>query len=264
VTTLTEVRGVELTETRYEKEDRIAFVTLDREHAANAFNVKMCQEMEAIWTDVRDDDDVWVAVVTGSGTKYFCTGVDVKESRTRPMGHVWLPIARLMEHLYKPIVCAVNGICCGGGLHNVCDTDIVIGSEDAQFFDPHVNVGLISGWEPIGLSRRIPLNYVLRMALQGRSYRLDAEEAQRIGLLTEVVPAERLRDRAEEIAREVLKNSPLAVRYSKQAIMEGLNLGLRDALELSGYILKEVWDTEDRMEGAQAFAEKRAPVWKAR
>lgn len=264
MTIVTEVGGVELTETIYEKRDRIAFVTLDREQAANSFNVQMCDEMAAIWTDIRDDDDVWVAVVTGSGERYFCSGVDVKESKTRPMGHVWLPIARIMEHLYKPIVCAVNGICCGGGLHFVCDTDIVIGSENAVFFDPHVNVGLISGWEPIGLSRRIPLNYVLRMALQGRTYRIEAEEARRIGLLTEVVPADQLRDRAEEIAREVLANSPLAVRYSKQAIMEGLNLGLRDALELSGYILKEVWDTEDRMEGARAFAEKRPPVWQAR
>ena len=109
------------------------------------------------------------------------------------MGHVWLPIARLMEEIHKPIMCAVNGICCGGGLHFVCDTDIIIGSENAEFFDPHVNVGLVSGWEPIGLSRRIPLNYVLRMTLQGKSYRMDAEEAHRIGLLTEVVPADRFR-----------------------------------------------------------------------
>ena len=255
---------LELTETRYEKEDRIAYVTLDREAAANSFNVKMCDEFLAIWQDFRDDDDSWVAVVTAAGERYFCTGVDVKESRTKPMGHVYLPVARLMEHIDKPIVCAVNGICCGGGLHFVCDTDIVIGSENAVFFDPHVNVGLISGWEPIGLSRRIPLNYVLRMALQGKAYRIDAQEALRIGLITEVVPADRLRERATEIARDVLGNAPLAVRNSKKAIMRGLDLGLSDALELSAYILKEVWDTEDRMEGARAFEEKRQPVWKAR
>ena len=103
-----------------------------------------------------DDRHPGVAILTSAGEKFFCTGVDVKESRTRPMGHVWLPIARLMEQIHKPIICAVNGICCGGGLHFMCDTDIIIGSENAQFFDPHVNVGLISGWEPIGLSRRIP------------------------------------------------------------------------------------------------------------
>jgi enoyl-CoA hydratase/carnithine racemase len=102
------------------------------------------------------------------------------------------------------------------------------------------------------------------MTLQGKAYRIDAEEAHRIGLLTEVVPPDQLLARAEEIAQDVLKNSPLAVRWSKQAIMEGLNLGLRDALELSGYMLKEVWNTEDLKEGARAFEEHRAPVWKGK
>jgi E-phenylitaconyl-CoA hydratase len=261
---VTHLRDIELTETRYEKRDRIAYITLDREHAGNSFNVKMCREFECIFEDFRDDQNAWVAVITSSGQKFFCTGVDVKESRTKPMGHVWLPIARLMEQIQKPIVCAVNGICCGGGLHFLCDTDIIIGSENAQFFDPHVNVGLISGWEPIGLSRRIPLNYVLRMALQGKSYRINAREAHRIGIITEVVAPDKLQERAEEIAREVLGNAPLAVRHTKQAIMEGLNLGLRDALELSAYILKEVWDSEDVKEGARAFSEHRTPQWKGK
>ena len=114
------------------------------------------------------------------------------------------------------------------------------------------------------MSRRIPLNYVLRMTLQGKNYRIDAEEAHRIGIITEVVPPDRLLARAEEIAQDVLENAPLAVRYSKQAIMEGLNLGLRDALELSAYMLKEVWDSEDLKEGARAFEEHRAPEWKGR
>lgn len=258
------VNGVTLTETVYEKKDRIAYVTLNRERAANAFNVQMCLEMEAIWTDFRDDDETWVAIVTGAGEKYFCAGVDVKESRTKPMGHIWLPVARIMESLYKPIICAVNGVCCGGGLHFICDTDIIIGSTNAQFFDSHVNVGLVSGWEPIGLSRRIPLNHVLRMTLQGKAYRINAQEAYRIGLLTEVVPPDQLLSRAEEIARDVLGNSPLAVQYSKQAIMEGLNSGLRDSLELSAYILKEVWQTEDVKEGARAFEEGRPPKWVGR
>jgi E-phenylitaconyl-CoA hydratase len=253
-----------LIETIYEKRNRIAFVTLDREHAGNSFNVQMCNEMAAIWTDFRDDEDTWIAIVTSTGERFFCTGVDVKESRTRPMGHVWLPIARLMEQLDKPIICAVNGICCGGGLHFMADTDIIIGSRNAQFFDPHVNVGLISGWEPIGLSRRIPLNYVLRMTLQGKAYRVDAEEAHRIGLLTEVVEPDQLLTRAEEIANDVVKNAPLAVRWSKRAVMEGLNLGLRDALELSSFMLKEVWGSEDLKEGARAFEEHRAPEWKGK
>ncbi len=258
------LQGIDLTETRYEKSDRVGRITLNREHAGNSFNTKMCDEMIAIWEDFRDDPETWVAIVSAAGEKFFCTGIDVKESRTKPMGHVWLPIARLMEEIHKPIICAINGICCGGGLHFVCDTDIIIGSENASFFDPHVNVGFVSGWEPVGLSRRIPLSYVLRMTLQGKSFRLNAEDALRIGLLTEVVPKDRLLERAEEIAREVLANAPLAVRHSKQAIMEGLNLGLRDALDHSAYLLKEVWGTEDFKEGARAFEERRPPEWKGR
>lgn len=255
---------MELIETTYEKRGHIAYVTLNRPHAANAFNVQMCDEMMYIWQDFRDDDDLRVAIVTGSGDKYFCTGVDVKESRTRPMGHVWLPIARVMDKIYKPIICAVNGMCVGGGLHFIVDSDIIIGSENALFFDSHVNVGLISGWEPIGLSRRIPLNYVLRMAIEGRDYKIDAAEALRIGLLTEVLPPDKLLERATDIAEKVASNAPLAVQHSKEAIKKGLNLGLEDALELSAYILKEAWDTEDVKEGAQAFAEKRQPQFKGR
>jgi E-phenylitaconyl-CoA hydratase len=261
---VTSIGDVSLVETIYEKRDRVARVTLNREHAGNAFNVQMCDEMKAIWADFRDDDDLWVAIVSATGAKFFCTGVDVKESRTRPMGHIWLPVARVMEGVYKPIVCAVNGICCGGGLHFLSDTDIIIGSTNAQFFDSHVNVGLVSGWEPIGLSRRIPLNYVLRMTLQGKNYRINAEEAHRIGLITEVVEPDRLLARAEEIAADILQNAPLATRWSKRAIMEGLNHGLHDSLELSAYMLKEVWGTEDQAEGARAFEEHRKPVWKGR
>ena len=102
------------------------------------------------------------------------------------------------------------------------------------------------------------------MTLQGKAYRIDAQEAHRIGIITEVVAPDRLLERAEEIARDVLANAPLAVRWSKQAIMEGLNLGLRDALELSSYMLKEVWDSEDLREGARAFEEHRPPEWKGK
>lgn len=255
---------VEFVETLYEKRGHVAYLTLNREDAAHAFNVRMCKEIEHIMKDFRDDDDMRVMVVTATGTKYFCAGVDVKESRTRPMGHIWLDIARVMEHVYKPIVCAVNGMCVGGGLHLVIDSDILIGSENAVFLDSHVNVGLISGWEPIGLSRRMPLNYVLRMALEGKSFRVDAETAMRIGLLTEVVPAEQLNERAAEIADRVAANAPIAVRNSKKAIKRSFDMGITSALEYSAYILKEAWGTEDVEEGARAFAEKRQPQFKGR
>jgi enoyl-CoA hydratase/carnithine racemase len=246
---------IALSETRYEKKDRIAYVTLDREAAGNSFNVQMCNEMAAIWKDFDRDDDCWVAIVTATGDRFFCTGVDVKESRTRPMGHVWLPVARIMEHLDKPIVCAVNGICCGGGLHFMCDTDIIIGSERAQFFDPHVNVGLVSGWEPIGLSRRIPLNYVLRMALQGKTYRIDAEEAHRIGLVDRV--SEDPYAEAVEAAGGYAAGPRAALRAAKIAITWGGRVDLRTGVALERESFTDLFSTEDQKEGMAAFSEKR-------
>lgn len=248
----------------YEKEGRIAYVTLNRPAAGNSFNSTLCREITDIWHDIMTSEDVWVTVVTGAGDRFFCTGVDVKEASTAKIGDIWLPISRMMAETYKPTVLAVNGICAGGGLHFICDSDIAICSENASFFDPHVNVGFVTGWEPVGLSRRIPLAYVLKMALLGSKFRIDAQKALQIGMVTEVMPLDKLQDRATEIAEIILENSPLAVRFSKKAIMQGLNMGLSGALENSAPILKEVWYTEDHAEGKRAFAEKRKPVWKAK
>lgn len=247
----------------YEKKGRIAYVTLNRPEAGNSFNTVLCREITEIWEDVMTNDDVWVVIITGAGGRFLCTGIDVKEATTTKMGDIWLPIARMMAETYKPVILAVNGVCAGGGLHFLCDSDIAICSENASFLDPHVNVGFVTGWEPVALSRRIPLGYVLKMALMGSKFRIDAQKALEIGLVTEVVPLDELMPRATEIAEIILENSPLAVRYSKKAIMQGLNMGLSGALENSAPILKEVWDTEDHAEGKRAFAEKRRPVWKA-
>ena len=248
----------------YEKEGRIAYVTLNRPEAGNSFNTVLCQEITEIWEDVMTNSDVWISIITAAGDRFFCTGIDVKEAATTNMGNIWLPIARMMAETYKPVILAVNGICAGGGLHFLCDSDIAICSENASFFDPHVNVGFSTGWEPVALSRRIPLGYVLKMSLMGSKFRIDAQKALEIGLVTEVVPFNKLISRATEIAEIILENSPLAVRYSKKAIMQGLNMGLSGALENTVPILKEVWHTEDHAEGKRAFAEKRTPVWKAK
>lgn len=248
----------------YEVKNHIAYVTLNRPNAGNAFNSTLCREITDIWREIMTNEDVWVTIITGAGDRFFCTGVDVKEASTAKIGDIWLPISRMMAETYKPTIVAVNGICAGGGLHFICDSDIAICSENASFFDPHVNVGFVTGWEPVGLSRRIPLPYVLKMALMGSKFRIDAQKALDIAMVTEVLPLDKLRDRATEIAEVILENSPLAVRFSKKAIMQGLNMGLNGALENAGAIIKEVWYTEDHAEGKRAFAEKRKPVWKAR
>lgn len=257
----------------YEKKDRMAFITLNRPERLNAFNTLMCDELERVWLDIKKDNDIWVVIVTGAGEKSFCTGVDVKEwdstgeiSISRKTGGEYAPllITALHNKVWKPVITAVNGICCGGGLHFVCDTDICICSENATFFDTHVNVGGVASWEPIGLTRKIPLEVVMRMFLMGRSEVLDAKRALQVSMVSEVVPQQGLMPRAIKIAETILENAPLAVWGTKKATWRGLDFGLEHALEYGLTVLQDNMKNEDFKEGARAYVEKRKPNWKAR
>jgi enoyl-CoA hydratase/carnithine racemase len=150
---------------------------------------------------------------------------------------------------------------CGGGLHFVADSDLVLCSETASFFDTHVKVGLIAGLEPVGLARRIPLEAVLRMALLGGSERLDAKGALACGLVGEVLPPARLLPRAHELAAKIAEHSPTALARSKRAIWESLDVGLDEALERAWKQINEHTGHPDLDEGSRAFVEKRRPRW---
>ncbi len=141
------------------------------------------------------------------------------------------------------------------------DSDIVICSENATFLDPHVTVGQVAALEPIGLSRRIPLQSVLRMNLVGRWERMSAERAYQIGLVGEVVPQGQLLSRAKEVAAMIAKNSPAAVRATKKAIWTSLEHPLQEGLAQGWEILRQHWDHPDQKEGPAAFSEKREPDW---
>jgi enoyl-CoA hydratase/carnithine racemase len=163
----------------------------------------------------------------------------------------------------KPVIVGVNGICCGAGLDLVTTGDIVIASEAAEFFDPHVSIGLVSGREMVRLARVLPLNVAMRIALTGKHERLSAQRAYELGLVTEVVAADALRNRLREIATLVNRNAPLAVRGTRLAIRKGLGLPLYEA-ELLGEAYRERnLHTDDAREGPRAFLEKRDPEWKA-
>ncbi len=152
---------------------------------------------------------------------------------------------------------------CGGGLHFIADSDLVLCSENATFFDTHVKVGLVSGLEPVGLARRVPLESVLRMALLGGSERFDARRALEIGLVGEIVPSEALMPRARNLADAISRHSPAALARTKQAIWESLDVGLQQGLERAWRIIQEHNDHPDLKEGARAFVEKRKPRWMA-
>jgi len=165
------------------------------------------------------------------------------------------------NRVWKPVICAVNGVVASAGLHFVVDSDIVVASKTATFLDTHVNVGMVGAIENIGLAKRLPLGSALRMTLCGKSYRMDADRAYQLGLVDELAEPEGLIDTAETIARQICANSPTAVSLSQQAIWSSVEMGYRDSLEYGWALLRMHWDHPDSKEGPKAFAEKRDPVW---
>ena len=255
---------------RYERRDGIAFITLDRPDRGNSLTPQMQRIFRAIWSQVRDDQDIRVAIITASGERHFCTGFDMSEKEgdeaesvfdNRPVSEAvhWSPY---QNRVWKPVICAVNGLCVGGGHHFVVDADIVIASRNAAFTDTHVNVGMVGALENVGLAKRLPLGSALRLTLMGRSYRMPAERAYQLGLVDELVetPADLL-PCAEEMARAMLANSPQAMALSKQAVWGAVERGYGDALETAWGLLRVHWGHPDFFEGGRAFAEKREPRW---
>lgn len=253
-----------------EKQDRVATLTLNRPERHNAFNLAMARELDAFWADVKRDPEVVCVIVTGAGDKAFCTGMDigdVADGSARSTGTLardqspWFRLTAIQNRCWKPVITAVNGMACGGGLHFVADSDLVICSETASFFDTHVKVGLIAGLEPVGLARRMPLEAVLRMALLGGSERIDARQALAWGLVGEVLPPARLLPRAGELAAKIAEHSPAALARTKQAIWQSLDVGLDEALERTWKLINEHTAHPDLNEGSRAFVEKRRPRW---
>jgi len=261
---------------RYEVEDRIATITFDRPDKLNAVSPRMVQELRQAYAAAESDEAVWIVIVTGAG-RAFCAGADVGEIPAD--GKVIYEEAYLstlaqweapqeatppFRSMTKPVLAAVNGLCCGAGLDLVTTGDIVIASERAEFFDPHVSIGLVSGREMVRLARVLPTNVAMRVALTGRHERIGARRAYELGMVSEVVEHDRLMARAREIASLVNRNAPLAVRGTRLAIRKGLDLPLHEAEILAETFRERVLRTEDSKEGPRAFVEKRAPDWKCR
>lgn len=254
----------------YERIDHIAFITLNRPERGNALTPGMQPIIRAIWSEVRDDPWIRAAVVLAAGEKHFCTGFDVAEADGDDSDSVFVdkPLAESVHwspqqnQVWKPVICAVNGLCVGGGLHFVVDADIVIASENASFLDSHVNVGMVGALENIGLAKRLPLGTALRMTLMGKDYRLSALRAHQLGLVDELVPTcAQLRGAAEKMVRSIIKNSPQALALSKQAVWGSLEQGYGEALEHGWSLLKSHWSHPDFEEGPRAFSEGREPEW---
>lgn len=251
---------------RYQVEDGVAWIVLNRPDKLNAIDAVMDQELPQVWQQFAADEQARVAVITGAGERALCTGADLNNppasSDEMQLTQIrWTP---LQNRIRKPVICAVNGMAVGGGLHFVVDADIVIAADNAWFSDPHVAVGFVSGLEAVMLARRIPLTEVFRLVLLGGSERLSAEQAQRIGLVSEVVPQAQLRERAQALAAAIARHSPSALARTKQAVWDSLEMPLSAALQHAWQLVMEQRSEPDFSEGPAAFVERRAPQWRGR
>jgi enoyl-CoA hydratase/carnithine racemase len=214
----------------------VATITLNRPDSLNAFNRTMCQEMAEAWHIVKLDESVNAVVLRAAGARAFSAGLDVKSPYGQP-DNVWNhddpgeALSPKWQKLWKPVVCAVQGMCTAGAFYFVNESDVVICSEDATFFDSHVSAGLVCALEPIGLMRRVGLGETLRIALMGNDERVGADTALRIGLVSEVVSPDRLWARAHEIATAIAAKPPSATQGTVKAIWESLDKPYRAALE---------------------------------
>jgi enoyl-CoA hydratase/carnithine racemase len=225
------------TSIRYETSpDRVATITLDRPGVLNAFDRTMCHEIRDAWQRIKADPQVNSVVLRAAGDRAFCSGLDTSKPYGQP-DDVWNHedpgelLSPKWQHVWKPVVCAVQGICTAGAFYFVNEADIVLCSDDATFFDSHVTFGLVSALEPVGLMRKIGLGETLRIALSGNDERVTAPTALRIGLVTEVTSRELLWERAHEIAAGIARKPSAATQGTVRAIWESLDRPYRAAME---------------------------------
>jgi enoyl-CoA hydratase len=257
---------------RVERHGSVGWLIFDRPDVGNAMDATMFGELEDAWRELDRDPNVRVIVNTGNG-RAFQTGLDVAQlshdqaalrEQSRRTRDAELRLTAWHNQVWKPVIAAVNGVCAGGGLHFVADADVVIAASDATFVDPHVSLGQVSAYETIGLVRKSPMEPIVRMALTGVHERMGAWRAREVGILSQVVqPPDRLRDEAQALAEKIARNSPAAMRITKQALWGALELGLTDACRAGARAITAMWGHPDQEEGPRAFAEKREPAWRA-
>ena len=211
--------------------DKVGTITINRPQALNSFTYQMCTEFRALWHEIAEDVEVNAVVIRAAPGRAFSTGADVRvRSNTlgseqlwnqRDPGELLGPKANLC---WKPVISAVHGLCGGGALYWINESDIVVCSPEAEFFDPHVTYGMTAALEPIGLRWRIPIGDVLRMALMGNDERMGAETALRVSLVSEIVPRDGLWTRAHQIAATIANKPSAATQGTVRAIWESMDM----------------------------------------
>jgi len=267
----------------YEEREGVAVVTLNRPEVLNAFNQQMQDEMRELWRSLRTNEGVRAVVLTGAGEKAFSTGIDRIESieetylprakdKKSKAGRVSTPfmyndpgsdLNPKANDLWKPVVAAVNGMACGGALYMLGEADIIIAAEHATFFDPHVTYGMVTGFEATHLLQKLPLGETLRVALLGAHERLSAARAYQLGLVSEVVPAGELMEKALWVAEAIASAPVLAVQGTLRAIWMAHELSRSAALAQVSTLVSLGTQYENMEKGQGTFKADR-PRWRLR
>lgn len=253
-----------------ERRGHVLEVTLDRPKA-NAIDLKTSVIMGDVFTEFRDDPDLRVAIITGAGERFFCPGWDLKaaadgDAVDGDYGKGGFGGLQELRGLNKPVIAAVNGICCGGGLELALSADIILAADHAQFALPEIRSGTVADAASVKLPKRIPYHIAMEMLFTGRW--IDAEEAHRWGLINHIHPGAELLEKAREMADLLASGPPLVYAAIKEIVREAEDMKFQDAMNRitrsQFETVERLYRSEDQAEGARAFAEKRDPVWKGR
>jgi len=245
-----------------EKEDGIATITFNRPEALNALNNQTRLEFRNVMSDIQDDDDIKVVIVTGAG-RAFVAGSDIKELKnTTPLeAHSITRLGEIIENLEKPVIAAVNGFALGGGCEIAMACDLIIASEKAKFGQPEINIGVIPGGGGTQRLQRIAgVHKAKELIFTGDI--IDAKEAEKIGLVNKVVPVDQLEALVKEIAQKIAGKSSAAIKLAKAAINRGMRTDLETGLAYEKELYSLSLTTDDKAEGIEAFIEKRKPKYK--
>jgi enoyl-CoA hydratase/carnithine racemase len=253
----------------YEKKGAIAYVTLNRPKVLNALSKRTWEDLRAAFENARDDAAVRGVILTGAGDKAFIAGADISELthltavEAEKSSSYGQEVLNLIENLGKPVIAAINGFALGGGCETAMACTIRVAVENAKFGQPEVKLGVIPGG---GGTQRLPRlvgkGLALQLILTGEM--ISAQEAYRIGLVNEIVPATDLITRAEAIFNQIFANAPVAVKYSLEAVNKGMEASLAEGLALEASLFGLCAGTDDKKEGTQAFLEKRKPQFQGK
>lgn len=265
---------------QFGSEGGVARVTLNRPDVLNAFDATMLEELRTVWRRLRADDDVRCVILDAAGDKAFCTGIDRQaalgddgDAPEMTIGAVGGPfhfddpgewLGPKSNDLWKPVIATVQGIACGGAFYLLGEVDVIIASEDATFFDPHVTYGMAAVFESVHMAQRMPLGEVLRMQLTGAHERVSAQRAYQIGLVSEVVPRDELATAGQRLASIIASQPPLAVQATLRTIWAAQDLPRPQALQMSIPLVEAGSSRESLAEGQRVFASGERVEWRLR